>query len=119
VLVAYRQKSINVDLLWDALTLHELSFSLAAMSVAGPSRVPREYEEDLTRMIAQLDLTDIEILQTVYDDRVHRGDRLSDHEVAFTLLMQDARQIAQINADRELAQSFAIEEAGEFDLTQR
>ena len=89
------------------------------MNVAGPSRVPREYEEDLTRMIAQLDLTDIEILQTVYDDRVHRGDRLSDHEVAFTLLMQDARQIAQINADRELAQSFAIEEAGEFDLTQR
>ncbi|OAX32486.1 hypothetical protein K503DRAFT_805187 [Rhizopogon vinicolor AM-OR11-026] len=46
-------------------------------------------------------------------DGVHRGDRLSDHEVAFTLLMQNARELAQFNADRVLSQRLAVEAGGE------
>ncbi|KAG2139232.1 hypothetical protein DEU56DRAFT_323867 [Suillus clintonianus] len=82
------------------------------MNVAGPSRPrlvpgPRErdnYEEDLTRMIAQLELSDVERLQTLYHNRVHRGEGLTDREVAFALLMQNARELAEFNADRALAQ---------------
>lgn len=88
------------------------------MNVAGPSRPrlvpgPRDrdnYEEDLTRMIAQLDLTDVERLQTLYDNRLHRGEGLTDREVAFALLMQNARELAEFNADRTLAQRLAVEE---------
>ncbi|KAG2746578.1 hypothetical protein P692DRAFT_201791821 [Suillus brevipes Sb2] len=88
------------------------------MNVAGPSRPrlvpgPRDrdnYEEDLTRMIAQLDLTDVERLQTLYDNRLHRGEGLTDREVAFALLMQNARELAEFNADRVLAQRLADEE---------
>ncbi|KAG1727518.1 hypothetical protein EDB19DRAFT_1750159 [Suillus lakei] len=87
------------------------------MNVAGPSRprpVPglRErdnYEEDLTRMIAQLELSDVERLQTLYDNRLHRGEGLTDREVAFALLMQNARELAEFNADRALAQRLAVE----------
>ncbi|KAG1739764.1 hypothetical protein EDD22DRAFT_921980 [Suillus occidentalis] len=75
------------------------------MNVAGPSRPrlvpgPRDrdnYEEDLTRMIGQLDLTDVERLQTLYDNRLHRGEGLTD-------------QLAEFNADRTLAQRLAVEE---------
>jgi hypothetical protein len=85
------------------------------MNVAGPSRlhlVPgaREggdyYEEELIRMVAQLDLTATERLQTVHD----RGDELSDHEVAFALFVQNARDLAEFNADRALAQRLAADE---------
>ncbi|KAG2039311.1 hypothetical protein BDR03DRAFT_952556 [Suillus americanus] len=88
------------------------------MNIAGPSR-PRpvsgtrdrdNYEEDLARMIAQLELSDVERLQTLYDHRMHRGERLTDREVAFSLLMQNARELAEFNADRELAQRLAVEE---------
>ncbi|OJA10267.1 hypothetical protein AZE42_10441 [Rhizopogon vesiculosus] len=87
------------------------------MNVAGPSRphaVPgararNDCEEDPICMVAQLDLTDIERLQTVHDDRFHRGDALSDYEVAYALLMQNARELAQSNADQALAQRLAVE----------
>jgi hypothetical protein len=46
-------------------------------------------------MIVQMELVDIAILQAVYGDRVYRGDRLSDHEVAFALLMENTRELAQ------------------------
>ncbi|KAG1888519.1 hypothetical protein F4604DRAFT_956255 [Suillus subluteus] len=101
-----------------ALTLALDSFSLATMNIAGPSR-PRpvpgtrdrdNYEEDLARMIAQLDLSDVERLQTLYDNRMHRGETLTDREVAFSLLMQNARELAEFSADRELAQRLAVEE---------
>jgi hypothetical protein len=61
-------------------------------------------------MIAQMELVDIAILQTMYDDRVHRGDRLSDHEVVFALLMENAR---------ELGQRLAVEAGGEPDRAPR
>lgn len=61
-------------------------------------------------MIAQLELSDVERLQTLYDNRVHRGEGLTDREVAFALLMQNARELAEFNADRELAQRLAVEE---------
>lgn len=113
VIRSSRIKLVECGMLSRRCRLH----SLLPMNVAGPSWAhPVEYEEDLTRMIAQLDLTDIERLQAVYDDRV---DILSDHEVAFTLLMQNAREIAQFNADRELAQRFAIDGVEELDLTLR
>ncbi|KAG1791283.1 uncharacterized protein BJ212DRAFT_1419587 [Suillus subaureus] len=79
------------------------------MNVAGPSRLrgsrpipdPREtdnHEEDLTRMIAELAL---------YDNRERRGKGFSDREVAFRLLMQNARELAEFNADLALAQRLA------------
>ncbi|KAG1726010.1 uncharacterized protein EDB91DRAFT_1017425, partial [Suillus paluster] len=82
-----------------------------------PSRLrpvpgPRErdnYEEDLARMIAQLELADLERLQTVYDNKERRGG-LSDREVAFTLLMQNARELAEFNSDRAFAQRLAVEQ---------
>ncbi|KAG2066847.1 hypothetical protein BDR04DRAFT_1106070 [Suillus decipiens] len=88
------------------------------MNVAGPSRPrpvpgPRDrdnYEEDLTRMVAELELSDIERLQTLYDNRVHRGEGLTDREVAFALLMQNARELAEFNADLALARRLAVEE---------
>lgn len=61
-------------------------------------------------MIAQLELADVERLQTLYHNRMHRGERLTDREVAFALLMQNARELAEFNADRELAQRLAVEE---------
>lgn len=61
-------------------------------------------------MIAQLELSDVERLQTLYDNRVHRGEGLSDREVAFALLMQNARELAEFNADRALAQRLAVED---------
>jgi hypothetical protein len=70
-------------------------------------------------MTPQLELADIPISQTVYDDRVHRGDRLSDHEVAFALLMENARELAHFNADRVLAQRLAVEAAREPDPAPR
>ncbi|OAX31824.1 hypothetical protein K503DRAFT_673102, partial [Rhizopogon vinicolor AM-OR11-026] len=63
-----------------------------------------DYGGDPIRMVAQLDLTDIERLLTVYYDRFHRGDALSHHEVAYALLMQNARELPQFDADRALAQ---------------
>ncbi|KAG2135249.1 hypothetical protein DEU56DRAFT_395303 [Suillus clintonianus] len=94
------------------------SLSLATMNVAGPSR-PRplpssreidNHEEDLTRMIAELGLSDVERLQALYDNRRHRRKGLSDREVAFTLLIQNARELAEFNADQALAQRLAIGE---------
>lgn len=101
------------------VTLHRLdSFSPLAMSLAGPSR-PRpvfgtidrnNYEEDLTRMITQLDFSDVERLQASYGARVRQGQALSDHEIAFVLLMQNARELADLDADRAVAQRLALEE---------
>ncbi|OAX32777.1 hypothetical protein K503DRAFT_576689 [Rhizopogon vinicolor AM-OR11-026] len=91
------------------------------MNVAGPSR-PRlafgttdqsTYEEGLTRMITQMDFSDIERLQASYGTRLHRGQALSDHEIAFALLMQNARELADLDADWEVAQRLALEEGGE------
>jgi hypothetical protein len=97
------------------LTLrHSNTFSSqATMNVAGPSRlrplaVPEardrdNYEEDLTRLIAELDLADIERLQAVHETRLQRGQGLSDRELALLLLMQNAREIVQLDADLALA----------------
>lgn len=68
------------------------------------------YEEDLTRMITHLDLSDIESLQAPYGTRVQRGLALSDQEIAFLLLMQNARELADLDADRAVAQRLALEE---------
>lgn len=98
------------------------------MNVAGPSqpRAPRPlpiprgrdvHEEDLTRMIAELGLSDVERLQTFYDNREHRGKAPSDREVAFTLLMQNARELAEFNADLAFAQRLADGGNGEPDPT--
>jgi hypothetical protein len=105
-------------------------FPLATMNVAGPSqpRAPRPlpiprgrdvHEEDLTRMIAELGLSDVERLQTFYDNREHRGKAPSDREVAFTLLMQNARELAEFNADLAFAQRLADGGNGEPDPTPR
>jgi len=116
VLIIRSEQKSFCEMLSRICTEHN-SLPLATMNVAGPSRlhpVPgvrggNNYEEDLTDMIAQLNLADIERLQAVYDDRVQRGDGLSDHEVAFALLMQNARELAEINTDRVLAQRLAVE----------
>lgn len=115
-LIIRTEQKLFCEMLSRICTGHN-SLPLATMNVAGPSRLhpaPGErggdnYEEDLTNMIAQLNLADIETLQAVYDDRVQRGDGLSDHEVAFALLMQNARELAEINTDRVLAQRLAVE----------
>ncbi|OAX31305.1 hypothetical protein K503DRAFT_870681 [Rhizopogon vinicolor AM-OR11-026] len=83
------------------------------MNIAGPSRlrplaVPEardraNYEEDLTRLVAELDLADIERLQAVHETRLQRGQGLSDRELALLLLMQNAREIVQLDADHALA----------------
>ncbi|KAG2360785.1 hypothetical protein BDR07DRAFT_1486571 [Suillus spraguei] len=79
------------------------------MNVAGPSRLrgPRpvpsptereDHEENLTRMGAS-----------------RKGP--SDREVAFTLLMENARELAEFNADLELAQRLAVDGDEEPDPT--
>jgi hypothetical protein len=98
------------------------------MNVAGPSRLrgprpipnPREgddHGEDLAHMIAELGLSDVERLQTLYDER--RGKGQSDREVAFRLIMQNARDLAEFNADLALAQQLAVDELEEVDPTPR
>ncbi|KAG1725996.1 uncharacterized protein EDB91DRAFT_77863 [Suillus paluster] len=97
------------------------------MNVAGPSRprpVPNSrkrdnYEEDLVRMMTQLDLSDVERFQTLHDNKARRGERLSDREVAFALLMQNARELAEFDVDLALAQRLAVEEGGEPDPAPR
>ncbi|KAG1758401.1 hypothetical protein EDD22DRAFT_827507 [Suillus occidentalis] len=98
------------------------------MDVSGPSRpraphplpIPSDvHEEDLTRLIAELGLSDVKRLQTFYDNREHRGKGPSDREVAFTLLMQNARELAEFNADLAFAQRLADGRDGEFDTTHR
>lgn len=91
------------------------------MNVAGSgAREGDDYEEDLTRMMASLNLTDIEKLQpeAVYD-RKQRGDRPSDREVAFSLLIQGARELSDFNADQALAKRLAVDRAEEPDLAPR
>ncbi|OJA13081.1 hypothetical protein AZE42_12040 [Rhizopogon vesiculosus] len=91
------------------------------MNVAGPSRTrlafgttdQSTYEESLTRMITQMDFSDIERLQASYGTRLRRGQALSDHEIAFALLLQNARELADLDADWEVAQRLALEEGGE------
>lgn len=68
-------------------------------------------------MIAELGLSDVERLQTFYDNREHRGKAPSDREVAFTLLMQNARELAEFNADLAFAQRLADGGNGEPDPT--
>jgi hypothetical protein len=98
------------------------------MNVAGPSRlrgpcpIPNSRErddhgEDLAHMIAELGLSDVERLQTLYDE--HRGKGQSDREVAFRLIMQNARDLAEFNADLALAQQLAVDELEEVDPTPR
>lgn len=99
------------------------------MNVSGPSRlrgprpVPssreRDNYEDLTRMIAELGLSDVERLQSLYDHRERRGKGPSDREVAFILLMQNARELAEFNADLALAQRLAVDGDEEPDPTAR
>ena len=95
------------------------------MNIAGPSRIRPpavpgaggrdNYEEDLARMIAHLDLSDVDRLQAVHETRLRQGQGISDREHAFLLLMQNAREIAQLDADRELAQALALEGGEEPD----
>jgi hypothetical protein len=66
-------------------------------------------------MIAELGLSDVERLQTFYDNRGRQGKGPSDREVAFTLLMQNARELAEFNADLALAQRLAVDGDGEPD----
>ncbi|KAG1874875.1 hypothetical protein F4604DRAFT_1903775 [Suillus subluteus] len=98
------------------------------MNVAGPSRLrgPRlilgsreidNHEEDLTRMIAELGLSDVKRLQTLYDNRERRGKGHSDREVAFRLLIQNARELAEFDADLALAQRLAVDGNGEAEPT--
>ncbi|KAG1853267.1 hypothetical protein C8R48DRAFT_777204 [Suillus tomentosus] len=99
------------------------------MNVSGPSRlrgprpVPnsreRDNDEDLTRMVAELGLSDVERLQSLYDHRERRGKGPSDREVAFILLMQNARELAEFNADLALAQRLAVDGDEEPDPTPR
>jgi hypothetical protein len=85
------------------------------MNIVGPSRLRpapaardgENYEEYLTRMVAQLNLSDIDRLQALHETRLRRGQSLPDRELAFLLLMQNARENAQLDADRALA--FALE----------
>jgi hypothetical protein len=91
------------------------------MNAAGPSRLrpalgirdQSTYEEDLMRMIAQMEFSEIEGLQASYGTRLRRGQVLSDHEIAFALLLQNARELADLDADWEVAQRLALEEGGE------
>src|ERR1700710_255679 len=105
------------------------SFFLAIMNIPGPSRLrPLEvpigrdqdnYEEDLIRMVAQLDLSDIDRLQALHESRLRQGRGLSDRELAFSMLMQNARENAQLDADRALALRLALEGGGEPDPAPR
>ncbi|KAG1745664.1 hypothetical protein EDB19DRAFT_456086 [Suillus lakei] len=109
--------------------LHRLGpFSLASMNAVGPLQLrpvpgPREihnYEEDLTHIIAELGISGIERLQTLYEIRERRGEGLSDHEVAFALLMQNTRELAaEFDGDRVLAQRLAVEGDGDPGLAPR
>ena len=88
--------------------------SLSSMPAAGSSRTipvpgardPTSYEEDLTRMVSQLDFLDIENLwQTAHRSRIRRGHGISDQEMAnIVLLIQNSRELANIEADRVAAQ---------------
>jgi hypothetical protein len=70
-------------------------------------------------MVAQLDLSDIDRLQALHESRLRRGQGLSDRELAFSMLMQNVRENAQLDADRALAQRLALEGGGEPDPAPR
>lgn len=94
------------------------------MNVAGPSRVPsgrRErvestYEEDLLGLLRELNLDEIDQMQTFF---THTGDRLSDHDIAMNDLLQQARALAVVNQDRVLAQRIAAGEDVSIDQRPR
>jgi hypothetical protein len=99
------------------------------MNIPGPSR-PRpqgvpggrdrdNYEEDLIRMVAQLDLSDFDGLQALHEFRLRRGQGLSDRELAFSMLIQNARENAQLDDDWALAVRLALEGGGEPDPAPR
>ncbi|OJA12158.1 hypothetical protein AZE42_10795 [Rhizopogon vesiculosus] len=64
-------------------------------------------------MITQMNFPDIERFQTSYGTRMRRGQALSDRGMSFALLVQNAREIADLDADWEVAQRLALKEGWE------
>lgn len=95
------------------------------MDVAGPSQ-PRSrgstassrrqgtYEDDLLRILTDLGPEGTDHIREYYDRRNRQGRQMTDHEVAMSMFLQDARDLEAIEEDRalalELAQHLHLEE---------
>jgi len=89
------------------------------MNVAGPSRasssatrrrVESTYEEDLLGLLAQLDAEEMDEIQSFFTHRSRAGQPLSDHDIAMSDVLQQARALAIFDQDRALAQRIAAGE---------
>ncbi|KAI6038338.1 hypothetical protein EDC04DRAFT_1990717 [Pisolithus marmoratus] len=88
------------------------------MNGAGPSR-PRNrystvsnrpqsaYEDDLLRMLANLDPDDIDQYQEYHERRHRRGRRMSDYDVAMSMFLEDAKNLETLEEDRTVACALA------------
>ena len=99
------------------------------MNVAGPSqprfgrpgangRAPNasEYEEELLQLILDLGPLGAQHLRQYYENRSLTGQRMTDHEMAMSLFLQNAEDITAVDQDRELARLLAEElDLGEDD----
>ena len=91
------------------------------MNVAGPSQSrfsqhganarlrngASEYEEDLRRLIHDLDPEDAQHLREFYESRTLTGQTMTDHDMAMSLFLQNAADIAAVDEDQELARLLA------------
>ncbi|KAI6150011.1 hypothetical protein EDD17DRAFT_1197334 [Pisolithus thermaeus] len=88
------------------------------MDIAGPSQ-PRSrgstasirpqstYEDDLLHILAGLGLEGTDQFREYYDRRNRQGRQMTDHEVAMSIFLQDARDLESIEEDRALALELA------------
>lgn len=105
-------------------------FAASAMNVAGTSQ-PRfgrpaangralnasEYEDDLLQLLLDLGPLGAQHLRQYYENRSLAGQRMTDHEMAMSLFLQNAVDITAMDQDRELARLLAEElNLGEDDI---
>ncbi|KAI6145752.1 hypothetical protein EDD17DRAFT_129344 [Pisolithus thermaeus] len=88
------------------------------MDIAGPSQPRRRgsttsnrpqstYEDDLLQILAGLGPEGTDQFREYYDRRNRQGRQMTDHEVAMSMFLQDARDLEAIEEDRALALELA------------
>ncbi|KAI6112099.1 hypothetical protein EDD16DRAFT_1178355 [Pisolithus croceorrhizus] len=88
------------------------------MDIAGPSQSRRRgstasnrpqstYEDDLLQILAGLGPEGTDQFREYYDRRNRQGRQMTDHEVAMSMFLQDARDLEAIEEDRALALELA------------
>lgn len=70
---------------------------------SGTKRPESTYQGDLLRLMNELGQEGVQQLSKLYEDTARSGQQLSDQEVAMSLFLQNATEVATVDEDRALA----------------